>query len=489
AYPDTFKAVITWSGATSLAGNTLFPEGFDAAYAAAKKDGSYTMKFDWRGDLSLGARWFEEVKSTDVLKETAKIKAPVLAINGDKDTVVPMDNAAAIKKAAQNGMAWIVDGADHTYNIFTGDKSAITQTVNVGIGFLEEHLNGRLASAEITSVSKYGNVTTNLPMDVLSGAGYQAGDILSITVGGKTIQAPLGDAYSNVDTGKEIILPDSATKTVSVAINMGNFAGTYGVAAGDKLTFAMSEKAGYLDEYNIRNIDARRTNVRADYESDEVFANFRPVVMGGIREGILYRSSSPVNPELGRNTYADALAKKAGIATVINLADDEAGMKAYPGYADSYYATLDVIPLNMGVDFKAADFNAKLKTGLEFMIAKEGPYLIHCNEGKDRAGFTAMLLEALAGGKLDEIKADYMLSYINYYHVEKDSTQYNKIAESNVLANLRMMAGLEAGADLSKVDLAKAAADYLVKTVGLTADQVTALKTALTAPAAEQKAA
>ena len=70
----------------------------------------------------------------------------------------------------------------------------------------------------------------------------------------------------------------------------------------------MAEKAGYLEEYEIRNIDSLRTNERDDYASDEVFANFRPVVMGDILAGILYRSSSPVNPELGRNSYADKLA-------------------------------------------------------------------------------------------------------------------------------------------------------------------------------------
>ena len=34
--------------------------------------------------------------------------------------------------------------------------------------------------------------------------------------------------------------------------------------------------------------------------SDEEFANFRQIAPN------LYRSSSPINPEIGRNTYADA---------------------------------------------------------------------------------------------------------------------------------------------------------------------------------------
>ena len=41
----------------------------------------------------------------------------------------------------------------------------------------------------------------------------------------------------------------------------------------------------------------------------------------GIGYGTLYRSSSPVNPEISRNAYADAAIEAAGIKTVVNLAD------------------------------------------------------------------------------------------------------------------------------------------------------------------------
>ena len=71
----------------------------------------------------------------------------------------------------------------------------------------------------------------------------------------------------------------------------------------------------------------------------------------------------------------------------------------------------------MGVDFFAPDFTEKLAAGLRFMISNEPPYLVHCNEGKDRAGMTIALLEALSGATMDEIIADYMESYENYYGV------------------------------------------------------------------------
>ena len=495
AYPETFQAVVTWSGAPTLDGSTLFAEGFDAAYETAQAQGSYTMTFDWRDPLEVGLRWFQEVAGTDVLAETAKITAPVLAINGDLDTTVTPDNADAIAQAAPNGQVLMIQGADHTYNVFTeSDFHTILETADATATFFLEALGGDVPSEEgtltgtVTAVSKYGNITTDLSMEDVAATGFETGDILTVTVGETTLEAPLGTAYSDVDTGSVIVLPDSDTNTLAVAINMGNFSETYSAVEGTVLTFAMQEKAGYLEEYQIRNIDSLRTNERADYASDEVFANFRPIVMGDIAEGVLYRSSSPVNPELGRNTYADDLAEAAGIQTVLNLADSQETMEAYEGYAESYYATLNVIPLDMGVDFAAEDFAAKLKTGLEYLLANEGPYLIHCNEGKDRAGFVSALLEALMGASLDEIVADYMTSYENYYHVEEDSEQYDRIAESNIMASLRMIAGLEAGADLSGTDLRAAAVGYLTETVGLSAQQVEDLQAVLSGTTAEAAA-
>src|SRR5690554_4112411 len=112
-----------------------------------------------------------------------------------------------------------------------------------------------------------------------------------------------------------------------LAINMGNFADTYGVQEGDAVALTLAEKGTYLGEWLIRQL--QRTNERADYPSDEVFANFREVTTGQMGKGIYYRSSSSVNNELGRAAYADALMKAAGIKTVINLADGPEELASY----------------------------------------------------------------------------------------------------------------------------------------------------------------
>ena len=56
------------------------------------------------------------------------------------------------------------------------------------------------------------------------------------------------------------------------------------------------------------------------------------------------------------------------------------------------------------------------------MLNTDGPYYIHCMEGKDRTGFVCALLEALAGADYSEMCADYMITYRNYYKISEENT-------------------------------------------------------------------
>ena len=242
-----------------------------------------------------------------------------------------------------------------------------------------------------------------------------------------------------------------------------------------EVTFTMAEKDGYRAEYILHEL--QRTNDRADYPdlTDEEFANFRNVATTGMGKNLLYRGSSPINPQLGRSGYADAALKKAGVTVIMNLADSEADAKAYAGFADTYYAGQKVIYLNLGVDFTAPEFQAGLADGLRFFAANKGVYYVHCTEGKDRAGFVNALLECLMGATFNEVVEDYMTTYYNYYGVEPGTDKYTAIAESNIIKTLQTAFGVE---DLSKADLQKGAKDYM-KAIGLTDAEITSLMTNL----------
>lgn len=420
-----------------------------------------------------------------------------------KASLSKVTDAASVSPWAADAMGYAVGAG-----LIKGNNGAVMPTGNASRAELAQMLlnfskltptaaEGAAPAAvegKITLIEKYGNIDLDIMAINLYAAGYRAGDIITVTVGEHVLDMPLGTNYSDVDTGSLIARDASASSSpyVIVAINMGDFAKTYGAKVGDTVKIALKTAGGYLAEYEAHQV--KRTNDRKDYSSDAVFANFREITLGSIAPGVLYRTSSPINPEIGRASYADKLIAAAGVKTVINLADSKdeiAGYLAGKDFASPYYKSLyesgSVVTLSMGVDFAAPEFKTKLKEGLEFMLSHSGPYAIHCTEGKDRAGFTAILLEALMGATKDEIVADYMLSYENYYHVEKGSDQYNTISRiaDGILCQI---AGLEKGSDLSKVDLVKAATDYLTG-IGLTGAQVNSLKTALSTPLAAEKAA
>ena len=344
--------------------------------------------------------------------------------------------------------------------------------------------------------TKYGNIYTNASAEnVFEDLGFDYGDIITVSFLDQNLDLPLVSNFSDVDSGTPALFVGkndlgNPTGYAYLAINMGNFTETYGIAtkktdeAGDwyweakegvefpiEVTFTLKEAGGYMAEYLLHQL--QRTNNREDYSelTDEEFANFRNVDTTGMGANIFYRSSSPINPELGRNTYADAAIEAAGVKTIMNLADNAESAKAYEGFEDSYYSKQNVIYLNLGVDFFDDSFKAGLAKGLRHFATNEGPYMVHCTEGKDRAGFISALLECFMGATYDEVVADYMVTYYNYYGVEVGSEQYDAIANSNIIKTLKRAFDVE---DLTTADLAAEAREYIFS-LGLTEDEVAQL--------------
>ncbi|GHV26550.1 hypothetical protein FACS18948_2450 [Clostridia bacterium] len=345
----------------------------------------------------------------------------------------------------------------------------------------------------IESVDKYGNVYLTITSADAEAFGLKVGDVVLISFDKlpetHAIIAPVGTAYSDVDTGN-VVLRDrqgGSETGLIVAINMGDFSAAYGVGEGDGLAISVLFPGGYLEEYNLRKATSTRTNERADYESDESFANFRVVETTGMKQGLLYRSSSPVNNEIGRASYANALAEAAGIKTVVNLADSDEAIKGYfeaEGFSSGFYKSLydagQVVALDMGVDFTQDVFKSKLAEGLRFIINNDGPFLIHCNEGKERAGFTLLVLEALVGASVDEMVADHMQSFVNYYDIEPGTESYKSISESNAINILHQIAGADMFSSIDEIDFVHIATYYLTE-IGLSTEEIDQLKVKLSA--------
>lgn len=267
-----------------------------------------------------------------------------------------------------------------------------------------------------------------------------------------------------------------------------------GVGMGDTITITLAKAHGYEATWNIMK-SVYQYN-RSDYplETDEEFANFREVTTTGMGKGVLYRSSNPLNPKdnATRFAYVDSLARHYGIQTEIDLADTPEKFVEYrqrTDFTSTYCPALvdsnKVVMLGLTADTFGDTFMKTLGTGLKFMLDNKPPYLLHCNEGKDRCGFVSLVLEALAGATYQDVADDYMKTLMNFYRIEKGSESYNLRQTLSIDRLVWLLENVKDVKDFSNVDwngkdpksvnLQKAAWQY-VKDCGLSDAQVQQLQ-------------
>jgi protein tyrosine/serine phosphatase len=208
------------------------------------------------------------------------------------------------------------------------------------------------------------------------------------------------------------------------------------------------------------------------------FINFREIRAGRIALKWLYRSSHPVTLSKADSVLVK-LAKEAGVAAVLNLADNEIELVIKADRVPWYYCLFKngcIIVLDMGFDCLSDQFSVKLQNGFKFMLGHNGPYLIHCFQGIDRTGFMAMILKMLMGADEDEMVNDYMMSFLGRPGFENDSERYQheKNNFTRVLNTLYTIGKIS-----EEDDFSKAAENYLSRKIGLTKDEINLLKLTL----------
>ena len=329
---------------------------------------------------------------------------------------------------------------------------------------------------------EFGGVYLKMTIDDFNALGYLYGDSVNVRFSnGYTLEnLPYYNGYY-VNAGEPLLIAYPGYDYIKAAVNYGeDLWETAQLTEADTATVSLQERGAYLDMQNARDI--HYFDERDRYDSDEIFANFRMVSVGNLKDGVLCRAASPCDNQHNRASYVDALIRQAGVRCILNLSDNESKIEGYiaaEDFASPYFLSLyqdgHVIPLAMNMNYSSDEFREKIAYGFTEMAKQEGPYLVHCTEGKDRTGFMCMLLEALAGASYDEIVADYMTTYDNYYGITQgsDAAKYTLIKEMNIDAMLQTVVG--DGVDCKSADLAACVADYLQQ-AGMTADAVAALR-------------
>ncbi len=333
----------------------------------------------------------------------------------------------------------------------------------------------------ISTYNEYDGAMFDFTKADMEEAGFTVGDVISITFDDQTFVVPYYDGYYT-RSGEYLTVAYPSYPSICFTASLTGLPEELRGLEGHSVTVRMKEKGGCLGVQKAMSM--QYSNDRNDYStlSDAEYANARVAKAGHIADGVLYRCSTPFTNLYNRANYVSEYLESVKAGTVLNLADTEEMMQSYdmPSFSRTLWDGGNVILCPLKADPTAEDYNNRLIEVLKELPSRPAPYVVHCMEGKDRTGYVCALLEGLCGATYEEIVADYLVTYYNYYSVtpEKDRDACNTLVSLRLNPCLMYYAGISDEAQLPNVDYAKAFSDYLLSH-GMNQQQLDALIQAL----------
>ena len=264
------------------------------------------------------------------------------------------------------------------------------------------------------------------------------------------------------------------------SLNVVNAADKGRSSGGSLLTIGSQTKDEGQTADKNQAADRNQTAGKSQAEIDEARGNFRNVHAGRIGRNNLFRSQHPVNGTW-RALRANQLAEENGIRTVLNLSDSKTKLEKYLNKyivgSSYYYKTLykrgRVFTAGLSLTHKSPSYRHQVAAAFRFMTKNKGPYLVHCEVGRDRTGLVILLLESLMGVPYEYMVNDYAQTYLNTTY-DSPATAKQK-AVSHVNSELMYISGQKSITDWSKVNLNRYAVLYL-KMGGMTDSEISLLR-------------
>ncbi len=327
----------------------------------------------------------------------------------------------------------------------------------------------KLENLSISKNTKFGSCMVDTNTDILYHAGIKLGDSLNVKFsnGYELLDVPYFSGYY-VKNNKPVVVSYPSDPYLTITYNNVGIWDSAKLNEEDTVSIYLNEGKKYLVTENA--LSQNYSLERKDYSSDEEFSNFRNVKVGNIKNNILYRGASSLDNSRKRAKTTDNLLKKYNINTIIDLADSSLEIENYlldnnfnSEYTKNIIDNNNLIPLSMGSGYSLKEYKTSLVEGLRFLISKDGPFYIHCMEGKDRTGFVLFLLGALCNASYDELENDYMLTYKNYYKINKenDLDKYNSIKELYFDSFIETLLGNDYDSSFKEKSYVEYAKEYL----------------------------
>ena len=344
----------------------------------------------------------------------------------------------------------------------------------------------------VTGISGDGALQTDISSTNLTMQGMDQDDLVSVLVGKREYILPVEiDEALPPFWGRTRFACDAGSNKMMIARSYQDFAMMEGYT-DQVIGEAVSVKLLQSDAYQMKEM------VRPKEVSVRAASNFRNVQTGKLGKGILYRGHSPICPEYDtiRCKNSDDFAWENQIKCVLNLNQNQGEVEkiVHKECPESYYRYLvdlgkvSAIELDGEHAFDPA-FGVGVAAQLRFLLDHDGPYMVHCRMGKDRAGFVVALLEALEGSTYEEIGEEYAKSFRNYYGIREGSwmDRYNQTDGANCFLAMMKQGSTEKYLTDNGTLTRKAARAYLTE-IGLADAEINALQTKLAQDVADDEA-
>jgi S-adenosylmethionine hydrolase len=133
--------------------------------------------------------------------------------------------------------AHVVRGDDWTQAGPEVDVNGLVRLKLEGARLDESGLHGTVIATD----GPYGNLVTNLDGDDFLKLGYQHGQSVQVTLGGKLVSLPFENTFSDVPL-KNLLIYVNSRGRMALAVNQGNFAETYKIQPPVEIVIPRAKK-------------------------------------------------------------------------------------------------------------------------------------------------------------------------------------------------------------------------------------------------------
>ena len=347
--------------------------------------------------------------------------------------------------------------------------------------------NNQGKSAVRTTLARY-NIFKNAVLSVkysdLTDSGIDCGDSVDVKSADGVLvwrDVPFYDGYY-AQTHEPMVSHIEKVDMIELLVTFGSIQDEYGIQPGTEIEISLNSKGKYAIVNAMMNLSY--SDRREDFPSDDAFANAREIRIGKLKERTLFRSCSPFDNTFNRADFASAFAERNGVKCILNLADTKERLESRSENLNPFLRKLyykgSIVCCGSNMDYSSPEFARNLCRSLAELPLHEGPFLLHCIEGKDRIGYVCLILEALAGSDYNQMEEDYMLSYCNYFNFSKESQpeRYDFLVNYRFKHMLRTITGIDDLENVSAGEFSSKAEQFLLEN-GMTGNEIEALKGAI----------